>query len=393
MASPLPFVAVLVAAGRGTRVGGDVPKQFRKLAGRPVYAHALGAFLAHPMIGRIVLVAPAADVGRITDDIGETARPVTVVAGGATRQASVAAALAALPAGLADDTLVLIHDAARPLVSADLITAGIAAGLAHGAAVPGTSLTDTVKLVAGDGRITGTPERASLRAVQTPQVFRLDLIRRAHAAATGRDNPDDAALVEALGHPVTVFEGDPGNLKLTVEADFSVAEQRLTGGPGSVRTGVGFDVHRYRPGDHVMLGGVRIAHDRGLDGHSDADVVLHALTDAILGCLADGDIGQHFSPKDARWRGAASSLFLADAVRRLANRGGRVLHLDVMVLAEAPRIGPHREAMRQRIAEIAGIAPGRVGIKATTMEAMGFVGRGEGAAALATATLSLPGDD
>jgi 2-C-methyl-D-erythritol 4-phosphate cytidylyltransferase/2-C-methyl-D-erythritol 2,4-cyclodiphosphate synthase len=287
---------------------------------------------------------------------------------------------------------VLIHDAARPFVTESLITAAIAAGLEHGAAVPGTRLADTVKAVDAAETVTATPDRASLRAVQTPQVFRLGLLRQAHAAAAGGDSPDDAALVERLGHPVHVFAGDPGNAKLTVEADFALADARL-GALATIRTGLGFDVHAFGPGDHVMLGGVRIPHDRGLVGHSDADVILHALTDAILGGLSDGDIGQHFSPRDERWRGAASSLFLADAVRRVAARGGRIEHLDIMLLAEAPRIGPHRDAIRARVAEIAGLAPGRVGLKATTMEGMGFVGRREGAAAMATATLRLPGGD
>jgi 2-C-methyl-D-erythritol 4-phosphate cytidylyltransferase/2-C-methyl-D-erythritol 2,4-cyclodiphosphate synthase len=388
---PLPFAAVIVAAGRGTRVGGTTPKQFRMLAGRPVYAHALATFAAHPMIARIVLVAPPEDVTRLAGEIGGLARPVEVVAGGATRQASVRAALDRLADHATEDTLVLVHDAARPFLSADLVTTAIATGLAHGAAVPGTPVTDTVKAVTPEGRVLATPDRAGLRAVQTPQVFRLGLLRRAHAAAAGADSLDDAALVEAVGQPVHVFPGDPLNTKLTVEADFAAAERRLSAA-FETRAGIGFDVHRFRDGDHVMLGGVRIAHDRGLEGHSDADVVLHALTDAILGTLADGDIGQHFSPRDARWRGADSALFLADAARRVAERGGRILHCDVMVLAEAPRIGPHRAAMQGRIADVLGIVPGRVGIKATTMEAMGFVGRGEGAAALATVSVLLPGD-
>jgi 2-C-methyl-D-erythritol 4-phosphate cytidylyltransferase/2-C-methyl-D-erythritol 2,4-cyclodiphosphate synthase len=237
--------------------------------------------------------------------------------------------------------------------------------------------------------------RDALRAVQTPQAFRYETLLAAHSraqAAGMHDFIDDAAVVEWAGIPVTVFEGQSDNMKLTTADDFARAETMLATKLADVRTATGFDVHAFGPGDHVMLGGLRIAHTQALTGHSDADVVLHALTDAILGALADGDIGQHFPPTDVRWRGAASDQFLAFAAERVRARGGRLCLLDVTVLCEAPRIGPHRDAMRARIAAIAGIAPGRIAVKATTTEQLGFLGRGEGIAALATATIRLPED-
>jgi 2-C-methyl-D-erythritol 4-phosphate cytidylyltransferase/2-C-methyl-D-erythritol 2,4-cyclodiphosphate synthase len=240
-----------------------------------------------------------------------------------------------------------------------------------------------------------TFDRATLRAVQTPQIFRFKPLLEAHrrAKAEGRlDFSDDAALAEWAGLAVSTFEGEASNIKLTNPEDFQRAEAMLSGQLNDTRTGMGFDVHEFGPGDHVMLGGVRIAHDRGLSGHSDADVVLHALVDAILGALADGDIGAHFPPSDPQWRGATSDRFLKFAVDRLAKRGGAIAHLDITIVSEAPKIGPHRDAMRARIAEIAGIAPDRVGVKATTNEGMGFIGRREGMVAYATATIRLPGN-
>jgi 2-C-methyl-D-erythritol 4-phosphate cytidylyltransferase/2-C-methyl-D-erythritol 2,4-cyclodiphosphate synthase len=243
------------------------------------------------------------------------------------------------------------------------------------------------------GRIVATPERASLRAAQTPQAFRFQLILEAHrrAAAAGLiDMTDDGAVAAAAGHDVYVFEGDPRNIKVTTADDLRAAEARLLDGAGDIRVGQGFDVHAFAPGDHVWLAGVRIPFEKSLAGHSDADVCLHALADALYGALGDGDIGAHFPPSDARWRGAASSLFLADAIERVRARGGIVAHLDATLVCEAPKIGPHREAMRARIAEIAAIALDRVAVKATTSEGLGFAGRGEGIACLASATIRLP---
>jgi 2-C-methyl-D-erythritol 4-phosphate cytidylyltransferase/2-C-methyl-D-erythritol 2,4-cyclodiphosphate synthase len=289
--------------------------------------------------------------------------------------------------------IVLVHDAARPFCSSALVSRAIVAGAEMGAAVPALEVTDTIKRIDPDGRVAGTVDRRQLRAVQTPQAFAfqplLDAHRRAHRE--GRDDfTDDAALAEWAGLQVTTFEGESGNVKLTTDEDFARAEARRIASLTDLRTGSGFDVHAFGDGDHVMLGGVRIAHDRGLTGHSDADVALHAIVDAILGALADGDIGKHFSPNDPRWRGASSDQFLKFAVERVIKRGGKIAHIDLTIICEAPRIGPHRDAMRQRIAQIANIAVERVAVKATTSEQLGFTGRREGIAAMATATIRLP---
>jgi 2-C-methyl-D-erythritol 4-phosphate cytidylyltransferase/2-C-methyl-D-erythritol 2,4-cyclodiphosphate synthase len=288
---------------------------------------------------------------------------------------------------------VLIHDAARPFASAALITRAIEAATATGAAVPGLPVSDTVKAVDAGGRVTETLERGRLRLIQTPQAFAYDPLLDAHrrAAAAGRDDfTDDAALAEWAGQKVAVFAGEPGNIKITGAEDFARAEAMDFANLGDVRTGNGFDVHAFGPGDHVVLGGVRIPHSQALTGHSDADVALHALTDAILGALADGDIGAHFPPSDAQWRGASSDRFLAFAAERVTARSGRIAHLDVTVICETPKLGAHRDAMRARIAAIAGVAVERVAVKATTSERLGFTGRGEGIAAMAIATVRLP---
>ena len=274
-----------------------------------------------------------------------------------------------------------------------LIDRAIDAGGTSGAAIPALPVTDTVKRVDSGARVVETIDRTALRVVQTPQAFEFAALLAAHrrAAAAGRsDFSDDAALAEWAGLPVSTFEGETSNVKLTTADDFLRAQANELAAQGDIRTGMGFDVHAFGPGDHVMLGGVRIAHDRALSGHSDADVALHALVDAILGALAEGDIGAHFPPSDPQWRGASSERFLHFAAERVAARGGRIGHLDLTIVCEAPKIGPHRDAMRARIAEIAGIGIARVGIKATTSEGLGFTGRGEGIAAFATATLRLP---
>ena len=313
------------------------------------------------------------------------------VFGGDTRQASVRAGLEALAAVKPD--IVLVHDAARPFVSPALVSRAIAAAKVKGAAIPALAITDTVKAVDDAGRVTQTLARTGLRLVQTPQAFAFPALYEAHrkAVAAGRaDFTDDAALAEWAGLEVSVFEGDADNIKLTTLEDFSRAEATQFGMLGDVRMGSGIDVHAFGPGDHVMLGGVRIAHERGLTGHSDADVVLHALVDAILGALADGDIGVHFPPSDPQWRGASSDRFIKFAIARLATRGGRIAHLDLNIVCEMPRIDPHRDTMRARIADLCGIAIDRVAVKATTSEGLGFTGRGEGIAAFATATVRLP---
>ncbi|HUV32804.1 MAG TPA: 2-C-methyl-D-erythritol 2,4-cyclodiphosphate synthase, partial [Devosiaceae bacterium] len=324
----------------------------------------------------------------------QTPKLLAPVTGGATRQASVLAGLEAL-SEIAPD-IVLIHDAARPFAGAGLIGRVIAAAGA-GAAVPVLPVTDTIKLAPDRQTVNATLDRSMLFAAQTPQGFRYADIIEAHrkAAADGATSfTDDAAVAEWAGMEVRLAAGDAGNVKLTWPDDFAEAERRLTGGVSmQTRVGTGYDVHAFEPGDHVMLGGVRIAHEQGLKGHSDADVALHALTDALFGALAEGDIGTHFPPLETKWKGADSAQFLDHAAQRVASRGGRIAHLDVTIVCEAPRIAPHAGAMRARIAQIAGIAEGRVSVKATTSEKMGFAGRGEGAAALATATIEVPRDD
>ena len=313
------------------------------------------------------------------------------VSGGATRQASVRAGLEALRATRPD--FVLIHDAARPFLTGALITRAIDAAAEHRAAVPAVPVADTVKKVDEREAVTETLDRSRLRLVQTPQAFAFDLIVEAHqrAAAAGRDDfTDDAALAEWAGHRVTVFPGETTNVKLTTNDDFIRAEALRMVALADVRTGNGFDVHAFGEGDHVMLGGIRIPHSHGLSGHSDADVVLHALVDALLGALADGDIGSHFPPSDPQWRGASSDRFLAFACERVRARSGLIAHLDATVVCETPRVGPHRDAMRARIAAIAELPVERVAVKATTSEKLGFTGRGEGIVAMATATVRLP---
>ena len=383
--------AVVVAAGRGYRAGGDMPKQYRAIAGEPVIRPTLTAFLRHPLVDAVqpVIHPDDADAFRIaTAGLDNLLPPVP---GGATRQASVRAGLQALRAAAPE--LVLIHDAARPFLSGDLISRAIAAAKQHGAAVPAIAITDTVKQIDAQDMISETLDRSRLRTVQTPQAFAYDLIVALHgrAAAAGREDfTDDAALAEWAGHRVNAFPGESTNVKLTTNDDFERAEMLRLAALADVRTGNGFDVHAFGDGDHVMLGGVRIPHTRGVTGHSDADVALHALVDAILGALAEGDIGVHFPPSDPQWRGASSDRFLAFACERVRARSGMIAHLDVTIVCETPRVGPHRDAMRTRIAAIAGIPIGRVAVKATTSEKMGFTGRGEGLVAMATATVRLP---
>ncbi len=394
MRSP-PFVAALVvAAGRGLRAGGGVPKQYRLLAGRPLLSHAVETFQRHDGVGAVLVVIGDGDGELYREAVSHAPATLPPVTGGAERQASVLAGLEALAQAAPD--IVLVHDAARPFLSSALIDAAIAA-VADGAvaAVPATPVVETIKAVDSAGRVVATPDRAGLRAVQTPQAFVFPALLEAHrrAAATGVAGlTDDASVMEWAGHVVAVFPGEAGNVKLTLPEDFDAAERRMRVAMNDVRVGQGYDVHAFTDGDHVWLGGVRIPHDRGVLAHSDGDVVLHAATDAILGALADGDIGTHFPPSDPQWRGASSDRFLAHAAGLLAARGGRLAMLDVTVVCEAPKIGPHREAIRSRMAEILGVGADSIAIKATTSEKMGFTGRREGLAALALATVRLPGE-
>lgn len=384
----MKVVALVVAAGRGVRFGGATPKQWLDCAGEPLLARTLAALAAAPLVSEILTVIHPHD-RELYDAalIASGARASPPAFGGETRQISVRNGLEALAAQRPD--FVLIHDGARPFVSPGLVARAIAAAQAHGAAVPGIAVTDTVKQVE-ETRIVASPNRAALRAVQTPQAFRFDLILAAHRAAIRLDMTDDAAVAEAAGHAVHIFEGDPGNLKVTTMSDLDSAARRFAPALTDVRVGQGFDVHAFAEGNAVWLGAVRIPHSHSLDGHSDADVVLHALCDAIYGALGDGDIGAHFPPSEETWRGAPSSIFLEHAAARVRARGGIIAHLDVNLVCEAPRIGPYRDAMRARIAAIAGIAVDRVGVKATTAEKLGFVGRREGVACMALATVRLP---
>jgi 2-C-methyl-D-erythritol 4-phosphate cytidylyltransferase/2-C-methyl-D-erythritol 2,4-cyclodiphosphate synthase len=390
------IAAVIVAAGRGTRAssGGGLPKQYVALGGRPVLAHALAAFSGHPRVSLVQPVIHADDGAVYAAAAGGVApAPLPPVLGGSSRQSSVHAGLLALLEHAPE--LVLIHDAARPFVDAPVIDRVLAALGQHEGAIPALPVADTLKRATTAGLIAGTIARDGLWQAQTPQGFRFEPILAAHrrAAAAGlADFTDDAALAEWAGLAVALVPGSEANRKLTTAEDLAMADRDLSPRPlPDVRTGNGFDVHRFAEGDHVWLGGVRIPHSHRLDGHSDADVALHALTDALLGAIGEGDIGRHFPPGDPRWKGAASRLFLEDAARRVAARSGRITHVDLTILCEAPRIGPHREAMRAAIAGMLGIAIERVGVKATTTEGLGFTGRREGIAAMATATVVMPG--
>src|SRR6266853_773863 len=356
MAKSERTAAILVAAGRGLRAGAGGPKQYRSVGGKTVIFRAMEPFCRHPQIFAVQPVLNPDDTAVFNDAVSALRHEPPAI-GGATRQASVHAGLEALASQEPD--VVLIHDAARPFVSAALISRAIDAAGRTGAAIPAIPVTDTIKLVGETGHVEATPERARLRIAQTPQAFRFDVILDAHRRAVreGRDDfTDDAALAD-------------------------------------VRTGNGYDVHAFGEGDHVMICGVRVPHTKGFLAHSDGDVGLHALVDAILGALADGDIGSHFPPSDPKWKGAASDQFLKYALERVTARGGRIAHLDVTLICERPKIGPHRDAMRARIAEITGLSLSRVAVKATTSERLGFTGREEGIAAVASATIRLPWDD
>ena len=390
MPRPERTAAILVAAGRGLRAGAGGPKQYREIGGQTVIYRAMQAFCLHPDVFAVQPVVNPDDAATFNEAVaGLRHQPPTN--GGATRQASVHAGLEALAAEKPD--IVLIHDAARPFVTPEVISRAIDAAGRTGAAIPTIPVTDTIKQVCDAGNVEATPERARLRIAQTPQAFRFDVILDAHrrAAREGRsDFTDDAALAEWVGLTVATFEGDPANMKLTTSEDFVREEARLAAQLGDIRTGTGYDVHAFGDGDHLMLCGVRVPHTRGFLAHSDGDVGLHALVDAILGALADGDIGSHFPPSDPQWKGAASDKFLKYAVDRVTARGGRIANLEVTMICERPKIGPLRDTMRARIAEITGLNISRVAVKATTSERLGFTGREEGIAATASATIRLP---
>lgn len=380
-------IALVVAAGRGHRFGADLPKQYSPLGGSSVIAQTLAAFVAHPSISGVRSVIHADDrelydraIATLSSD--KLMPPVT---GGATRQESVRLGLESLRASPPDQ--VLIHDAARPFVSSRIIDRVIVA-LEHGTgAIAALPVHDTLKS-AQDRYVSTTIDRTGLWRAQTPQGFRYTDILNAHDRCKGAEMTDDAAVAENASISVELVTGSEENVKITTMEDLSRAERKLTG--GEHRTGQGFDVHRFCPGEAVTLGGVKIPHGFALDGHSDADVALHALTDALLGAIGAEDIGSHFPPGETDWKDASSSLFLARARDLIRDRGGRINNVDVTIICEEPKIGPHRPAMRANIAAVLEIDEERVSIKATTTERLGFSGRKEGIAAQAVATVMLP---
>ncbi len=385
-------IALVVAAGRGHRAGDGAPKQYRSILGRSVLRRAVEPFLAHPGVDTVRPVIHPDD--RELFDAATTGLDLLEpVSGGASRRESVRLGLESLTE--LDPGKVLIHDAARPFIDAGMITRVLEALEKSPGAIPALPVNDTLKRGTG-GKITGTVDRAGLWRAQTPQGFRFDGILSAHRQAHSRvggapdggvELTDDAAVAEKAGLAVALVPGSEENVKLTSEDDLQRAGDRL--GAATVRTGFGFDVHRFGAGDHVMLGGVAIPFEAGLEGHSDADVALHALTDALLGAIGAGDIGAHFPPTQAEWKGAASDIFLRKAGDLVAGRGGGIANLDLTVICEKPRIGPHRAAMVARVAEILGLDESQVNVKATTTEGLGFTGRGEGIAAQAVATVLL----
>jgi 2-C-methyl-D-erythritol 2,4-cyclodiphosphate synthase/2-C-methyl-D-erythritol 4-phosphate cytidylyltransferase len=381
----LETVALIVAAGRGSRFGEGMPKQYRMLGGTPVLRRTVSVFLAHPRVDQVRIVIHADDYAQYEECLAglDLLPPVH---GGATRQESVFLGLESLSE--LKPERVLIHDAARPAVDAGLIDRVLNALAEAPAALPAVPVVDTLKKAAADRphQVAGTIDRAGLWRAQTPQGFHYDAILTAHRSTQGKNFTDDAAIAEHVGLAVTLVAGSEDNVKITTEDDLR-RQERMIGSMSETRTGLGFDVHRFSEGDHVMLGGVAIPHSAGLEGHSDADVALHALTDALLGAIGAGDIGTHFPPTDTQWRGAPSHRFLEHAASLIRDWGGAVVHVDLTVICERPKVGPHRAAIQQRIAAILAIEPDRVSIKATTTERLGFTGRQEGIAAQAVATV------
>ena len=394
--------AIIVAAGTGVRSGSAVPKQYALLGGRAVLAHSYAALKAHPAIDRVIVVVGEGQEAALSEALGE----VDHVIGGATRRLSVLAGLEALSARPGDSNpdgprheagvtdggevdQVLIHDGARPFLSAAVIDRLIAALDGHDGAVPALPVADT--LARGGDVLGETVARDALNRIQTPQAFHYATVLAAHRDWAGDEPTDDAQMVRAGGGTVALVEGDPMLEKITHPADFAAADARLAA-TMRTHTATGFDVHRLEAGEELWLGGVLIPHDKGLSGHSDADVALHAITDALLGTIAAGDIGTHFPPSDPQWRGADSAQFLQHAAGLITGRGGIIDFIDLTLICEAPKIGPHRAAMQARIAGLLGLATGQVSIKATTTERLGFTGRGEGIAAQAAATVRIRED-
>ena len=376
-------VALVVGAGEGQRFGGELPKQYHLLAGVAVMRRSLKAFMDHPDVSVVQAVIHPNHHELYDAAVQGLALPVPVD-GGATRQGSVLNGLESLNAD--EPSTVLIHDAARPLVDPGVISRVLAALQTSPGAIPALAVADTLKR--SDGQfVETTVDRQGLWRAQTPQGFHYQDILAAHRQAGGDELTDDAAVAERAGLAVAIVEGSEDNVKVTRTGDMVRAERIL--GAGETRTGLGFDVHRFGPGDHVMLCGVKVPHEFGLEGHSDADVGLHAVTDALLGAIGEGDIGTHFPPSDPQWKGTGSDIFLRHAGDVIAGMGGRISNIDVTLICEQPKIGPHRAAMIKRMAEILSITEHRISIKATTTERLGFTGRGEGIAAQAAATVVL----
>lgn len=378
---------LIVAAGTGERFGGSIPKQYQELGGAPILRRSVLAFLNHPHIDQVRVVINPKHRDLYDKAVADLNLPEPI-AGGASRQDSVRLGLEAMT-GKDKPQFVMIHDAARPLIDAATITnVRKALDSGHGV-IAAKRLVDTLKK--GDGeRITATIDRTNLWQAHTPQAFTFDAILAAHQAALGEALTDDAAVAEKAGMTVTLVASNPDNMKITNPDDLDRAARLLGHNYGDIRTGMGFDVHRFVPGDKIILGGIAIPHDRKLEGHSDADAILHALVDALLGALGEGDIGRFFPPSDPQWKGADSALFVRHAVGAVSERGAVISHVDITVMSETPRIGPYREAMVKRIAELLEVTPDRVNVKATTTERLGFTGREEGLAAQAIATLRFP---
>ena len=385
-------VVVIVAAGRGERLGTKGgPKQYRLLAGETVLQHTISCFIKHPDIAAIQVVIHADDRTLYEKAVSENIKLLLPVIGGSSRQASCKAGIDAV----SDQGFkkVLIHDAARPFVSQSTIT-NVLTGIKSGTgALPATAIADTIKKANSEAIIQNTISRENLYLAQTPQGFLYKEISQAHSQAM-TNNPhgftDDAAVAEAAGLSVKIVEGNSDNFKITTKDDLSAAEEKLSmhANIPDVRTGSGYDVHTLGPGDKVILCGLEISHTQSLQGHSDADVGLHALTDALLGTIGAGDIGSHFPPSDPQWKGASSDRFIEHAVKLVREAGGVIANMDVTIICEAPKIGPHRDAMREKISQICGIELSRISVKATTNEKIGFIGREEGIAALATVSVS-----
>ena len=388
MASESTCAALIVAAGSGERFGGAIPKQYQDLAGIPILRRSVLAFQKHPHIHHVQVVYSPQHKDLYQKSVGDLGLPEPIV-GGSSRQDSVRLGLEALALGKKPD-FVMIHDAARPLVDASTITAVRKALDESIGAIAAKPLVDTLKR--GNGTtIEATIDRNSLWQAHTPQAFRFDDILAAHRAAKGSALTDDAAVAEKAGFSVTLVPSNPDNMKITNPDDLDRAARLLGHAYGDIRTGMGFDVHRFEPGDKIILGGIAIPHNRKLEGHSDADAVLHALTDALLGGMGMGDIGKYFPPSDMQWKGKDSAFFVRAAVEMISERGGIISNVDITIMCEAPRIGPHRDAMAKRIAELLEVTLDRVNVKATTTERLGFTGREEGLAAQAIATLRFPG--